>query len=525
MLIGIDFDNTIACYDEGFLCVAHEMELVPANFHGGKKAVRDAVRNGAGGDIAWQMLQARLYGRDIGRARLTDGVTMLLERARLRNIPVVVISHKTQFSPFDAATDLLLAAKAWMEANGLFDPAGMGVRPENVFFEATRQDKLRRIASLGCTHFIDDLDEVFHEPDFPDGVRSYLYAAGYDEIPSGQFWAFRTHREIADHLLGVDPREAAMALLGGSVQTITPLARGGNNRLYRVTGAEGTVALKSYPRPDDDSRDRIGAEYGALSFLRAQGEPAVPAPIAMRRDIHAALYQWIDGTVISAPNGADIDMALAFLARVHGYRKASDAAALPLASEACLSTAEIMRQLDVRAERLAEPASNESALGQFLERWREVRERFAAKCPDEELPRSRQTLSPSDFGFHNALRMADGQVVFVDFEYFGWDDPVKLAADFLLHPGMTLDRECRRQFAGGMIALHAGDGDFRARLIRQLPLYALRWCLILLNEFLPERWARRVVAGEGNSDHARSRQLQKAKAMLNRVKTASEDLR
>lgn len=524
MLIGIDFDNTIACYDEGFLSVAREMELVPANFRGGKKAVRDAVRDGAGGDIAWQMLQARLYGRDIGRARLTDGVTMLLERARLRNIPVAVISHKTQFSPFDAATDLRLAAKAWMEANGLFDSAGMGVRPENVFFEATRQDKLRRIASLGCTHFIDDLDEVFGESAFPDGVQSYLYAAGYDEIPSGRFRAFRTHREIADHLLGVDPREAAMALLGGSVQAITPLARSGNNRLYRVTGVEGTVALKSYPRPDDDPRDRIGAEYGALSFLRAQGEPAVPAPIAMRRDIHAALYQWIEGTVISKPNGADIDTALAFLARVHGYRNATGAAALPMASEACLSTAEIVRQLDARMARLADAVSNEPALAAFLMRWREARGRHAVNGAGDELPRSRQTLSPSDFGFHNALRMADDRIVFVDFEYFGWDDPVKLTADFLLHPGMMLDRESRRRFAGGMIALHAGDGDFRARLTRHLPLYALRWCLILLNEFLPERWARRVVAGEGGSVAARSRQLEKAETMLRRVETVSEDL-
>lgn len=524
MLIGIDFDNTIACYDEGFLSVAREMELVPANFRGGKKAVRDAVRKGAGGDIAWQMLQARLYGRDIGQARLADGVTMLLERARLRNIPVAVISHKTQFSPFDAATDLRLAAKAWMETNGLFDPAGMGVRPENVFFEATRHDKLRRIASLGCTHFIDDLDEVFHESEFPDGVRSYLYAAGYDEIPSGRFRAFRTHRQIADHLLGVDPRQAAMALLGGSVRAIAPLARSGNNRLYRVTGAGGTVALKSYPRPDDDTRDRLRTEYGALSFLQSQSEGAVPAPIAMQRDIHAALYQWIDGTVISSPNAADIDAALMFLARLHGYRNATGAAALPLASEACLSTAEIVRQLDARAVRLTESASNKPALEQFLEQWRGARERFAAKRPDDELPRSRQTLSPSDFGFHNALRTADGRIVFVDFEYFGWDDPAKLTADFLLHPAMTLDRACRRRFAGGMLSVHADDSDFHARLMRHLPLYALRWCLILLNEFLPERWARRVVVGEGDAVAARSRQLEKAETMLHRVETVSEDL-
>jgi len=525
VLIGIDFDNTIACYDENFLALARDMGLVPAAFRGGKKAVRDAVRAGPGGDVAWQQLQARAYGRDIGRARLTDGIATLLERARLRNIPVAVVSHKTQFSPFDPETDLRNAAMIWMESNGLFE-RGMGVARENVFFEPTRQDKIRRIAALGCTHFIDDLDEVFGEPGFPGQIRSYLYAAGYDELPRGRFRAFRTHREIADHLLGVDPAEAAAGMLkGASVTDVVPVRQGGNNRLYRVTGTAGIVALKSYPSPDDDPRDRLGTEFGALSFLKAQGEESVPSPVAISREMNAALYQWIEGTLIEKPDAADIHAALDFLRRLHDYRSAPGAAGLPLASEACLSTAEILRQIAARETRLAEIGAREPLLGEFLARLRGWRAALTAgDSRAEELPMGQRTLSPSDFGFHNALRTAEGHIVFVDFEYFGWDDPVKLTADFLLHPGMALDPDARRRFARGMVELHAGDVDFRARLEKQLPLYALRWCLILLNEFLPERWARRAVAGEGDHAGARARQLAKAEAMLARTASAIEDL-
>ena len=50
-------------------------------------------------------------------------------------------------------------------------------------------------------------------------------------------------------------------------------------------------------------------------------------------------------------------------------------------------------------------------------------------------PQRLRVLSPSDFGFHNALRRPDGTIVFVDFEYFGWDDPAKMMADAMLHPG------------------------------------------------------------------------------------------
>jgi hypothetical protein len=42
-------------------------------------------------------------------------------------------------------------------------------------------------------------------------------------------------------------------------------------------------------------------------------------------------------------------------------------------------------------------------------------------------------VSPSDFGFHNAVRTITGPK-FIDFEFAGWDDPAKTAADFVLQP-------------------------------------------------------------------------------------------
>src|SRR6185503_11886129 len=39
-------------------------------------------------------------------------------------------------------------------------------------------------------------------------------------------------------------------------------------------------------------------------------------------------------------------------------------------------------------------------------------------------------LSPSDFGYHNAVLADDETVRFFDFEYAGWDDPAKLVCDF-----------------------------------------------------------------------------------------------
>src|SRR6202041_3384794 len=134
---------------------------------------------------------------------------------------------------------------------------------------------------------------------------------------------------------------------------------------------------------------------------------------------------------------------------------------------------------------------------------------------DTELPDEWQSLVPSDFGFHNSLRRPDGALAFLDFEYFGWDDPVKLTADILLHPGRPLELPQRERFRQAATRLYGGDPAFATRLPAYQPLFGLRWVLILLNEFIPERWQRRVLAGEtGSWSDVKVRQLSHAREFL-----------
>jgi hypothetical protein len=91
-------------------------------------------------------------------------------------VTIFIVSHKTRFGHFDPArVDLREAARGWMTAQGFFR-AGRGLPADHVYFEDDREHKLARIAALGCSHFIDDLEEVFADPGFPAGVRRILLA-------------------------------------------------------------------------------------------------------------------------------------------------------------------------------------------------------------------------------------------------------------------------------------------------------------------------------------------------------------
>lgn len=316
-----------------------------------------------------------------------------------------------------------------------------------------------------------------------------------------------------------DDAVAAIAarLCGTEIAGIESCGGGGNNRVFRVQTRAGTFALKSYGPADADNRDRLGHEFDGLRFLRSAGlGGAVPDALAVDRTARCALYEWIDGSVPSEHGAAEIDAALNLLAALHRARTVPGATDLPIATEAVLRPADLSDQLEARYARLAEVSDPE--LTAFLSgELRPEMDRSLARLAhvDATLEPARRTLSPSDFGFHNALRRADGTLTFIDFEYFGWDDPVKLGADFLWHPAMRLSDAERGRFSAGITKLYGGDPKFAARLAIYYPLYGIRWSLIILNEFLPERWARRAFAGKGGDwDSAKRTQLIKARTNL-----------
>ena len=200
--IGLDFDNTIAGYDCVFRDAANEMGLLPVEFSGTKKDVRDAIRLHPNGDIEWQRLQGRVYGKLMSQATIIDGVGEFLRRCRDQKIPISIISHKTEFGHFDPdRVSLHNVARNWLTEQGFFERDKFALAAEDVYFEATREEKLARISSVGCSHFVDGLEEVFRDPNFPSDVDAVLYSAAADDMPRGPFTVCHDWQEIADAIL------------------------------------------------------------------------------------------------------------------------------------------------------------------------------------------------------------------------------------------------------------------------------------------------------------------------------------
>lgn len=301
---------------------------------------------------------------------------------------------------------------------------------------------------------------------------------------------------------------------------------GGNSVVYCVQADGEKLAVKSYPPFAPGKRDRLAAEVMVYQFLNAHDLACVPTLRTYSEADRLLVMDWIEGDIPAAYGANDIQQAIDFIAAVVKLNMDPAAKALPLAAEACLSLSTIILQVSQRLLRLQTATAHEPELKVFLEQefipvFLRCQELAIAGyqangiSAGAELPQEKRSLIPADFGFHNAMRDARGQLQFFDFDYFGWDDPVKLLADILWHPKMQLTSQQAQQFIDGLAAVYQHDDLFLPRFHHTLALFGLRWALIFLNEFLPEFWQNRQHAAvHASQAEAKISQLKRARTTL-----------
>lgn len=200
-MIGIDFDNTIVCYDRVFGDIAVEHGLAATPRTSSKTALRDHLR-ALGQEPRWTELQGIVYGPRIGDAIPFPGVLEFFSRCRMEGRPVAVISHRSRHPYAGERYDLHEAARSWLERQGFHDPDRTALQPQDVYLEESLDAKLVRIATAGCSHFIDDLPEVLGHPRFPVGVQRILFDPHGTHTAPPESRVARSWPEIAALLAG-----------------------------------------------------------------------------------------------------------------------------------------------------------------------------------------------------------------------------------------------------------------------------------------------------------------------------------
>jgi hypothetical protein len=317
---------------------------------------------------------------------------------------------------------------------------------------------------------------------------------------------------------------------------IDSLPGGGNNRLFKVKVPGGPVVLKRYFRHPGDLRNRLDSEYRFSEFLWRRGVHCIPEPLARDDESGSGLYRYVLGTAIVPSLVTDLQLreARSFLNLANEWRHDAEALTLPEASEACFTLQQHLDVIERRIQQLlglpqADGIHEEAAafVGQsLLPTWNAVRVECLRRVDDtgqfleEPLAAVDRILSPSDFGFHNALQTVHG-LVFHDFEYAGWDDPAKTACDFFCQIAVPVPMSYWEAASCGWAKLTLAPEKTLLRMHALLPVYKIKWVCIALNHFLTVDVERRRFA-KVDGEMLFAAQLALAERLLSSIQNREE---
>ena len=309
-----------------------------------------------------------------------------------------------------------------------------------------------------------------------------------------------------------------------SVNSIKQMKNGRNSQVYLIEHGNDNWIVKKYHRHTNDPRNRLANEFCFLTFLSNNEVNQIAEPIAFDSEKNLGLYSYLPGELPELINSNLVNQACEFIRQINESSNKESIKTLSNASEACFSIISHINCIKKRVTRLNNiiPASPiqydvsafvKSTLVSSLNKiTKDIVNKFSVKKLKQTLPYELRIISPSDFGFQNTI--IDNDILyFLDFEYAGWDDPAKLICDFGCHPEIPIKDEYLQIFKNSFLTWlkYAEDSINRSEIL--MPLYRLKWCCIMLNEFTSEGRERRNHAGEMFDYEV---QFQKAKTYFNK---------
>lgn len=262
------------------------------------------------------------------------------------------------------------------------------------------------------------------------------------------------------------------------------------HEVFLLEDGSRRAVLKLHEPCISGRRDAFAHEALLHSFYAEQVGDLVPRLIAQDAGCRALLFEHLLGEQVTGEESGldDVARMAGFLLETNRPEVLERArqARLPRASDAGISNVEHWQCASSRLDALLGlPVTDEptAAMKDFV---RSVLRPALEKCkPDQDVP-IQPCLSPSDFGFHNVIRRADGSFCFLDFEHAGWDDPAKLIADFILQPEAPLSKEQVKVHVEALGNEEPFGADLPGRLSGIVPVQKVKWAVIILNVFQKE---------------------------------------
>ena len=296
--------------------------------------------------------------------------------------------------------------------------------------------------------------------------------------------------------------------LGASPDTLQSLRGGINNQVFRCKAGEHRFVLKGYAEHRAGEHDRFKAEVEFLNYARLVAPEFVPEVLGADEESRSLVLESLEGEGFKEgahPSKKDINRAITFMKHLNADPGLAKQYVTGSAADGFMKLTEHLQNVEQRVSKMSLEhlaANTKTKAGELIRRIIRRLERLqestatmitAGQCEDA-LGFIARCVSPSDFGFHNAIRTPKG-IKFFDFEFAGWDDPVKAVTDFDLQPRVPLNS--REKVLTKALPEWGKSMEKRESIL--FPILELKWACIILAVLNPDRYAQLTAHDNGQS--------------------------
>lgn len=288
--------------------------------------------------------------------------------------------------------------------------------------------------------------------------------------------------------------------LGCPETSLIQLQGGINNCVFRCGKGSVKHVIKGYPVAAQGQRDRMQAEVDFLKYARLVAPHYVPRLVHHDPSMRCIVIEHFDGEAYAegvVPSPHDIAGALDFFRLLNVDRNAAQKHISLNAAEGFLRLSEHIANVQNRLKLMGTdhlPREIQTQATELLNKVKTASEKVTSKTESligngtvaDGIDPDQRCISPSDFGFHNAIRTISGPK-FIDFEFSGWDDPAKTMADFILQPRVPTGSPMLPMLVASNC--HQID-EIEQRCEVMGPVLRLKWLCIMLTVLQPERLMR-----------------------------------
>lgn len=436
--LGIDLDNTIICYDKLIIRLIKKKfpEIKINKSNNSKQILKKKILKNYGND-EWTKLQGQIYGKKIQSAILFDGFNEVIEQLK-ESFDIYIISHKTKYPAIGKKINLRNAAKRLLKEKKISYCKNELIKSENIFFAETKKEKIKIIKQQKIDIFIDDLDQILKLlPNKISKIHFSKYKTNYVN--------FYEWKKISKYLLKkkkIFLEKKIQEITNYKIKIIKKLNLGTNNKLFLVKYNNKKFVLKIF-----ENKRLISFTKELLFLKKTSNIVNTPKIKYFSKKYKFIIMTYIKGAKIKKLSSNDIKEIVNFIRLIQkqkNFYETINKHSLKYATDNIFNVSDIFKNLEKRIKITEKRVQNTK-----IKKLKLIKMIFLIKKKYKKIKlyliknkinfdnSHFMSLSPSDFNINNIIKK-NKKLIFIDFEYSGLDNCVKMVLDFISQPSLSL---------------------------------------------------------------------------------------